>query len=171
MSMKARIPATRRNLPVFIGRVACITLLTACGGRKAEQAVEPEQHRPPTPRLAQTAPVTFDVPSLIGKSIDELRRILGTPIDNDAEPTDLQLRMGVDEWNNAFAKDGEELLVTFDPRTRRVRDLFLGGSDRTVLMQQCNVVEGATGYRVESVRALRNPAEITGIKIAPTGGS
>lgn len=171
MPMKARIPATRINLRVFIGGMAYITLLTACGGRKAEQAVEPGQHRTPTPPLAQTAPVTFDVPSLIGKSIDETRRILGTPIDNYAEPTDLQLRMGVDEWNNTFAKDGEELLVTFDPRTRRVSDFFLGGSDRTVLMQKCNVVEGAADYRVESVRALRNPAEITGIKIVPTGES
>jgi hypothetical protein len=151
--------------------MACITLLTACDGRKAEQAIEPVQHRPPTPELAQTAQVAFDVPPLIGKSIDEIRRTLGAPIDNEAEPTDLQLRVGVDEWNNAFAKDGEELLVTFDPRTRRVSDLFLGGSDRTVLMQKCNVVEGAIDYRVESVRALRNPAEITGIRIVPTGES
>lgn len=171
MSLKTRIPSTRINLRVSILGVACITFLTACGGRKAEQAVEPGQHRPPTPPPAQAAPVTFDAPFLIGRSIDELRQILGTPIDNDAEPTDLQLRMGVDEWDNAFAKDGEELLVTFDPRTRRVRDLFLGGSDRAVLMQKCNVVEGATDYRVESVRALRNPAEITGIKIVPAGES
>ena len=130
----------------------------------------------PTPDLSDTpsgdkarkpAPVVFDIPPLVGKSIDGVREILGKPEDKQPEPTELQLRVGVDEWNNGFCRGGEELLVTFNPRTRQVVDFFLPGEHKPILMQQGNLTEGAAAYRIEPVRQIRNRSRITGIKIIP----
>jgi hypothetical protein len=114
--------------------------------------------------------VLFDIPSLLGKSINEIRSILGEPADNQKEPTDLQLQTGFDEWSNVFvhqSQSQEELLVTFDPRTRVVKDFFIGGNDRNLLVQQANLSEENSAYRIEIVKAFGTPTEITGIKIVP----
>ncbi len=123
---------------------------------------------PPEPATAAAEPVVFDVPALIGLSIEQVRETLGQPQDRNPEPTELQLEAGAaNEWSNGFTREGQDLLVTFDPRTRRVIDLFLSGSDRGVLMQRGNLSSGAREYRIESVRALRDPSKITGITVLP----
>jgi len=113
--------------------------------------------------------VVFDVPSLIGKSIDEVRQVLGSPQDTEIEPSQQQLNLGVTEWYNGFTSDGQDLMVTYNPRTRKVIDLFLAGSDRDTLMQLGNLGADSPAYRVESVKALREPSQITGLKIIPKG--
>src|SRR3990167_2749822 len=46
---------------------------------------------------------TFDVPSLIGKNIDQIRSMLGTPKDGSlTEPNEAQSKLRVDEWDNTF---------------------------------------------------------------------
>lgn len=57
----------------------------------------------------------FDVPSLMGKNIEEIRKELGTPIDKEIEPSNLQKKMKVDFWDNAYEKEGNTLLITFNP--------------------------------------------------------
>ncbi len=109
----------------------------------------------------------FDVPSLIGKSIDEVRGVLGKPDDREPEPTKLQLQIGVDEWFNSYEKDGQELMVTFNPRNRVVIDFFLTGDSKAVLMQIANLREGDSAYRVEVIQAINAPGQITGIKVVP----
>ena len=117
-------------------------------------------------------PVVFDVPSLVGMSIDDIRqRLVLSPHDLHPEPTELQLQLGMYEWSNLFEKEGQQLLVFFDARTRRVIRFFLPGEDKTILMRKGNLVDGHSAYQVISVRALVNPSQITGIKIVPAGGN
>ena len=57
----------------------------------------------------------FYVPSLMGKNLEEIRKELGTPIDKEIEPSNLQKKMKVDFWDNTFEKAGNTLLITFNP--------------------------------------------------------
>ena len=141
-----------------------MALLAGCSGDKATEPAPVHSGD----KAKEPAPVLFDIPALVGKSIDGVREILGKPQDKEPEPTKLQLQAGVDEWNNVFLRDGQELLVTFNPRTRQVIDFFLDGEDKMTLMQQGNLAEGAAAYRIEPVRQIRDRSKITGIKIIPS---
>jgi len=68
--------------------------------------------------------VVFDIPSLIGKDINEVMSILGTPTDT-LQPTKLQIEVGVDEWDCSYEKKGYYLLVTYYIATNKVKDFFL----------------------------------------------
>lgn len=152
-----------RRHPSVVPLTVLLALLAACNAGETRRS----EGMPPAPTAAEPVAVAFDVPSLIGKSIDELREVLGTPTDADIEPTQQQLDLGVDEWSNGFTNDGQDLLVTYNPRTRAVIDLFLDGSDQNSLLQRGNLAVRSAAYRIEPVRALRNPSQITGIKILP----
>jgi hypothetical protein len=118
----------------------------------------------------------FDTPLLIGKNIDEVRLILGQPIDKDIEPTDLNKQAGIDEWLNTFEKDGYELSVSYDINTRAIKDLFVSGdyksgytTDQGALKTKANISNlSGSNYTVEFVRTLNKNDDdnnITGIKI------
>ncbi|MEX0703629.1 MAG: hypothetical protein WD069_16150, partial [Planctomycetales bacterium] len=116
-------------------------------------------------------PVIVDLPSLMDRSIDEIRDVLPLYEDEQREPTRVQLEViGLEHWDNVFVirrdDDEQNLLVTFDPRTRRVIDFFLEGDDKNILMQRANLSETDPAYRVVPVKA-RNAPGITGIKIVP----
>ncbi len=118
-----------------------------------------------------TQKVVFDVPSLLGKDVDQIKKELGTPID-DVELTELQLK-NLDqaaEWSKTFEKDGVKLLVTYSSRTRKVIDFFisdLGDQNKTRIMAAGGLKNDDPAYRLEFVKALTNPAEYTGLKITP----
>lgn len=121
-----------------------------------------------TPATTPTPSYSFDIPSLLGKNIDEVRLVLGTPLDKDlTEPTAEQLKLGADEWDNSYKKDDQELLVTFNPSTRIIVDFFLSGDNKAKLIEAGNLKENDTSYTIEQVKQLNNPSAITGIKIAP----
>ncbi len=109
----------------------------------------------------------FNVPSLIGKTIDEVRAQLGAPDDEQPEPSELQMRMEFDQWDNVFSSSGYELLITFDPRTRQVKDFFLAGQNVEVLLERGNLVLHDSAYTIEPVKSLLDSSTITGIKIIP----
>ena len=108
----------------------------------------------------------FDLPTLVGKNIDEVRAVLGKPMDAQPEPTKQQIELGGDEWFNGYEKDGGELTITFQATSRKITDFFLGGKSRNTLMQQGNLQENQNTYRIEEVKALTGGG-ITGIKIIP----
>jgi len=110
----------------------------------------------------------FDVPFLVGKNIDEIRQILGTPLDKDlTEPTAQQIELGGSEWDNSYKKDGQDLLITFDASSRKIIDFFLDGDDKSKLLEIGNLKENASSYTIEPVKAIKDPSVITGIKIIP----
>ena len=117
----------------------------------------------------------FDVPSLVGKNIDQVRTILGSPangksIKQPLEPTKQLVSLGTTEWDNLFKKDGEELLVTYDVASRRVMDFFLSDDspDRDRLVRVGNLNPNSTNYRIEYVQNLADPSQITGVKVIPS---
>lgn len=157
--MTARIHSSLSRYRVLTVAVisSCLAALSACQSRDAAR----------TTPAQPAAEIAFDIPALVGKSIDQIRQVCGAPQDKKPEPGKQQLALGIDEWDNTFSKDGQDLLVTYDPRTRRVIDFFLEGSDEALLMQRGNLVRNSTTYRVEPVRALADPSNITGLKVTP----
>lgn len=117
----------------------------------------------------------FDVPALIGKNIDEVRTILGTPLDKElTEPSQEQLNLGANQWDNTFRKDGEDLLVTFSPLTRQIVDFFIATDDssgktqdKNHLLELGNLKEGDSRYNIEFVKTLKDPSYYTGVKAIP----
>jgi hypothetical protein len=117
--------------------------------------------------------IVFDVPSLLHKNIDEIRNILGKPVDAEMlEPTKEQMDMNFESWDNNFEKNGCSLLVTFNPQTRKVIDLFISTTtgnkieNTDDLLLQGNLKDDATEYKVETVLAFKSQ-EINGITITP----
>lgn len=101
-----------------------------------------------------------------------MRKVLGKSVDTNLEPTKLQLKiMGQDTtWDNSFNKDEVDLLVTYNPRTRKVIDFFisdLGDQNKTRIMASGNLKNGDPTYQIEFVAALKTPTMYTGVKITP----
>lgn len=65
--------------------------------------------------------VTFDIPSLIGKNIDQVRKVLGKSDDTSPDPSDSSVK-GYTNWYN---KNGQELLIDFDPHTRKITRFYI----------------------------------------------
>jgi hypothetical protein len=117
---------------------------------------------------------TYDIPLLVGKNIDGVRSVLGKAIDNDIEPTSLQIQVGVDIWSNAFNKDDKELLVTFNPKSRVIIDFFIGTDDPSGktqntkrLLEMGNLKENDSRYKLEFVKVIKDPSYFTGVKVIP----
>ena len=150
-----------KNLFKSILLIATTILCTSCGTSSTPE---------PTTNVAKTEiKAVFDVPSLIGKSIDEVRKVLGKPTDKDKEPSKLQKKMNFDTWDNTFEKEGHTLLVTFNPQNRKVTDFFIETSsltsDYSDLLQLCNVTNDNKNYLIEPVPSIKDNTKYTGIKI------
>ena len=119
------------------------------------------------------AEVVFDIPSLIGKNIDEIRKSIGKPVDKEIEPSALQMKTkGFNYWDNSFKKDGYTLQITYDPHTRKVNDFFISNNnavDNTdTLRAIVNVNSNDTLYKLEDVKLIKDPSQFTGTLITPT---
>ena len=115
--------------------------------------------------------VVFDVPSLMGKNIDQIEKILGEP-DIDNEPTKLQIEQGVTIGDKIFIKDGYELLVMYNPQTRKVKDFFIPTTnpsektdDYSDLLKIGNLVENDNDYTVRPIITMGDANYYTGIQI------
>jgi hypothetical protein len=115
---------------------------------------------------------SFDVPSLIGKNIDEVATILGTP-KNSPEPKAGQLSANR-EWEKNFEKDGSQLLVTYNYDTKKVKDFFVSASDEVYenrdkekLLKITNTNETDIKYAVSFVKSMRDSSRFTGILVTP----
>ena len=141
-----------KNMKTFISLSAiCATalLLTGCGG---SPPVEP----------------VFDVPSLVGKDINGVQAVLGTPSDDDSNQV---WPDGDDEHAKTWTKGKTDLLVDFHSRTNQVVDFFIAtddssgaSSDKERMLALGNLKEDASNYRVEFVPAMGHSGEYTGVK-------
>jgi hypothetical protein len=114
----------------------------------------------------------FDVPALLTMNIDQVRETLGKPVDKDIEPSSQQLKLGATEWYNEFDKDGRQLTVTYDPKTRATKDFFISASDaesskadKQSLLGVGHLKENDANYSVDFVKVINDPKKITGVKI------
>lgn len=116
----------------------------------------------------------FDLEALYGKSITEIRAVLGEPVDKFKDPTPEQMSpSGATEWDNTFEKGGFELLVTYNANTGKVIDFFISTNDpegwtRDVEpLKRVGNVANSSNYTIDPVEALRDSSYFTGIIITP----
>jgi hypothetical protein len=128
---------------------------------------------PAQPTVVNEPKGVFDVPSLVGKNMDEIIAVLGTP-QYGKDPTEEQLLLGTTEWEKSWEKNGTDLMVTYDLKTKEVVDFFVSGVDpsgatknKQLLLTASGATEGRATYKIEFVEALRMPGSYTGIKITP----
>lgn len=126
---KKPISKKKKILYGFLGFIA-VCWLVATVGEILDPTVKPKEV--PTP--VQEVTTVFDIPSLLGKNVDQIKATLGSPLD-DNEPTAQQLEFGAEEWQKEFKKSGYTLLVTYNPRTRVVLDFFMPTKDPSGLQQ------------------------------------
>ena len=129
----------------------------------------PEEPRAPLPVGIKQKSPSFKLAELCGLNIDEIRKALGHPIGGESEPTDLQKSVGIEEWNDTFKQGDDELLVTFNSRTRQVTDFFIAGDDFDRIVSDWQLDRNTTKYRLEPVKALAEPRKITGVMVIPIG--
>jgi hypothetical protein len=127
-----------------------------------------------TPRLTPTVtqnvqttsvPVVapaFDIPALVGKSVDEIKSILGNP-DRGTDPTPAQLDLGTTEWSKEYERNGVVLSITYEISTGKVVDLFVAKHSENIsdILAVGNLSRNDSRYSVELVKA-RNATGYTG---------
>ena len=149
-----------KKLLVLLGFLS-LTFIAGCGIESTNNA----------PIVNSPVSVVFDIPSLVDKNVDDIISSFWPDFTkNISEPTNQQLKLWVDEWDNSIDKEGYTLLITYNPKTRKVVDLFLSAdkdinNNRATLIQVWNLINNANNYFIEDVQALKNPSQITGIKI------
>ena len=105
----------------------------------------------------------FDVPSLVGKNVDEVIAIIGQPRENSL-PTEEQSKL-TSEWSIEFDKDGQILLVEYNLKTKIVKDLFISGDNKEDLLKIGNLEENSDNYTLNFVKQQNDPTKITGVTI------
>lgn len=66
----------------------------------------------------------YNIPLLIGKNIDEVRTILGKPLENPPDP----LKPQKEHFENLYDKEGQLLLIYFYPDTRKIESFHIVSS-------------------------------------------
>jgi len=128
--------------------------------KKVSTETKSETKSQDTPQLPQAV---FDVPSLIGKNIDEVKKVLGEPTEF-LQPTKQQLAL-TDIWDMSYTKDDTNLLITYNPKNKIVLDYFIDGNDKAKLLALGNLQEKNDAYITEFVKNVSNSNEILGVKI------
>ncbi len=109
-----------------------------------------------------TQKMVFDIPSLVGKDVKQLREILGTP-SYDKEPTSQQAAL-FGTWEKTWTREGYDLMVTYNIRNKKVVDLFLGAdTDATYaifentnnILKVGNLQSNSSEYSVEFVKVIK----------------
>ena len=137
-----------------------------------------QKHEAPTKtyinpsRINEKGLVVFDIPTLIGKSINGVVTVLGKPAGID--PTQEQINMGITQWDKTFTKKGTKLLVTYQIKNKKIIDFYIETDDpsgKTVDMSRLlnlgNLLVDDPRYKVEFVQSIADPNSYTGVKIIP----
>lgn len=75
-------------------------------------------------REQKSPKAVYDIPYLLGKNIDEVRKVLGKPLENPPDPSKPQKRL----FENNYDKEGQSLLIYFDPTTRKIESFHIVSS-------------------------------------------
>ena len=155
---------TPRSLPALFLLIGAIA---ACTGTQTAT----EAGSPAVARAETVAPTSVNLPLLVGRSIDQVRRTLGPPRETKAqaiglEPTDEQMKATKgQDWINTFEKNGTTVVVTFDARTRKVNDLVVLGSDEDELMGRASLSLTDAAYTVQPIANPKNDRELIGLRV------
>lgn len=117
--------------------------------------------------VTETRPsAAYDVSSLVGLSLSEIRTKLGTP-SYDTEPTAQQLALGgIDTWEKSWDVGEYSIMATYDIKTKEITDLFFGADsdaafkqfeDTNNILTAGNLSTSDPKYSVEFVKAKNGP--------------
>ena len=157
----------KSGLVILIGIIALAFILGGNKGNNNSASAKPTES-------VQTSEPTFDIPSLVGKNIDEVKTELSDYQGKTEEPTDQQIQMGVKDWDASFVKDGKELLVTYTIADRKVKEFFIGTDDpsgKTKDLQHFlnlgNLSESDSSYSLRFIPAIKDSTSFTGVRVEP----
>ncbi len=135
---------------------------------------QPTEAKQETPKPTKVMQFTYDVPSLVGKNVDEVKTVLAPYKNKTLEPTAQQIALGVKEWDMEFTKDGKDLLVTYNIGSRQIVDFFISTDDpsgktkdKDHLLEIGNLSESSGQYKVGFVPTLKDSSYFTGVKVIP----
>ena len=114
----------------------------------------------------------FDVPTLVGKDINGIQAVLGTPTEDDS---DVNWSDGEDDRLKCWTKGKVSLMVSFHRNSNQVIDFFItlddsssgGTTDKKRLLSVGKLKEGESRYRIEYVFAIGEPGVYAGVKAIP----
>jgi len=151
----------------YLPFVLLLSGMAACTGTQtASEKAAPKGEASPVAR-----PNTLDMPTLVGRNIDQIRRTLGPPQETKdeaigLEPTAEQMKATKGEdWINTFEKNGSTVVVTFNAKTRKVLDMVLIGSNEDELMRRGNLSLTAQNYLVLPVTDPKNADKVSGLRV------
>ena len=137
--------------------------LAACSG-----AHEPARVPVSGGAARSTVAPTANVPALLGKSIDGLRRDLG-PAALPKDFVDPLLALAdsaqLPDSIKAFRTGGLTIVASYDARTRQVRDLLLLGRHEDSLMGRASLRSNAAEYLVLPVFCVGSPNRLLGLRV------
>lgn len=110
--------------------------------------------------------VTFDIPALIGKNIDEVRKVLGKPLYHPIEPSNPK----EETFTNEFDKNGEYLSFYFNTKSRRISQIILISSEEYDNIKGVMKIGNLTlthtdDYDIESFNPFASTPPFNGIRI------
>jgi hypothetical protein len=120
------------------------------------------------------AAATTNVPALLGMSIDELHRQLGSSQQPPASLTDPngplagQNAQAMQDSVVTFQTGGLTLVASYDTHSRQVRDLLLLGQHEDSLMAKATLRPNASSYMVLPVFRVDKPNSLLGLRIVAT---
>ncbi|RYU74776.1 hypothetical protein [Hymenobacter persicinus] len=151
----------------YLPFVLLLSGLAACTGTQTAS----EKSAPDLGSASSVRPNAVDMPALVGRNIDQVRRALGPPTETKEEaigmePTAEQMKATKGEdWINTFEKNGSTVVVTFNAKTRKVLDMVLIGSNEDELMRRGNLSLTAQNYIVLPVTDPKNAEKVSGLRV------
>ncbi|GAA3924860.1 hypothetical protein [Hymenobacter algoricola] len=151
----------------YLPFVLLLSGIAACTGTQTAS----EKSSPDVGSVTSARPNALDMPALVGRNIDQLRRALGPPSETreeaiGLEPTPEQMKATKGEdWINTFEKNGSTVVVTFNAKTRKVLDMVLIGSNEDELMRRGNLSLTAPNYLVLPVTDPKNAKKVAGLRV------
>lgn len=151
-----------------------VIMVLGVAGSGSNKGSSPQYNTPQTTETSTPKSVqyVFDIPTLLDKDIDGVKNALGEPLDK--EPSQQQLSLGIKEWSLTFKNNNQELLVTYNPNTRKVIDFFISTDDpsgktkdKLHLLEIGNLIENDSRYKIEFVKTITDSSSFTGVKIIP----
>ncbi|WP_310397804.1 hypothetical protein [Hymenobacter sp.] len=104
---------------------------------------------PPAPRpLADSAAYAFNIPALVGLTVDQIRTQLGEPISDEQGSDNEDLKTLL------YRRKGYELSIDYEVQSRRLFNIYLSSLQSRqpypVLLRAANATaEGGKGYQVD----------------------
>ena len=153
-----------RGRKLVAGLIGVITLVSVGSATMIDTEPAATAQAIATPTVSQT----LDVPSLVGKNLNELETALGTP-SYDGKPTATYTQFSeIRTWEKTWSKGGYSLTATYDIDTQEVIDLFFspaaGTDSASNILAAGNLSQNDSRYSVELVKAL-NASGYTGATV------